>query len=269
MSKKYKNDIVTPSMVVLDTGSSASAFYNQDLLKRIGETPKILRLVTNGGEMRDKKMGMHHDLRAWFNIESIANILSFLEVAKNHRVRMDAAKDEDILVEIKKDKWMRFTHNDLGLHVHDAKIGLNDFNVNDSNEKLSTYSFLQTVAENSDQHTAEERRLAHQAKSLSKRFRGIPLRKFSKWLNNNYIRNTPTTSKDSRRAENMHSKEVVRLRSLSVRSKSRYVNPTQTEVPRELLIVNQSIRLFIDIMHVNSVPFLHTISAGVKFRSSS
>ena len=96
MSKKHKNDVVTPSMVVLDTGSSASAFYNQDLLKRIGETPKTLRLVTNGGEMRAKKMGMHHDLRALFNPESIANILSFSEVAKNHRVRMDAAKDEDI-----------------------------------------------------------------------------------------------------------------------------------------------------------------------------
>ena len=95
------------------------------------------------------------------------------------------------------------------------------------------------------------------------------MRKFSKWLNNNYIRNTPTTSKDARRAENMHGKEVVRLRSLSVRSKSRYVKPTQTEVPRELLTVNQNIRLFIDIMHVNVVPFLHTISEGIKFRTSS
>ena len=96
MSKKHKNDVVTPSMVVLGAGSSASAFYNQDLLKRIVETPKTLRLVTNGGETRAKKMGMRHELRAWFNPESIANILSFSEVAKNHRVRMDAAKDEDI-----------------------------------------------------------------------------------------------------------------------------------------------------------------------------
>ena len=78
MSKKHKKDVATPSMVVLDAGSSASMFYNQDLLKRIGENSKTLLLVTNGGEMWAKKMGMHYDLRVWFNPEYIASILSFL-----------------------------------------------------------------------------------------------------------------------------------------------------------------------------------------------
>ena len=59
--------------------------------------------MTNGGETRSKKTRMHHDLREWFNPESISNVLSFSEVAKNHRVYMDTAEDEDVLVEVKKD----------------------------------------------------------------------------------------------------------------------------------------------------------------------
>ena len=95
------------------------------------------------------------------------------------------------------------------------------------------------------------------------------MRKFSKYLNNNYVRNTPITSKDARRAENTRGKEVMRLRSSSVRIKSRFVKLMQTVVPRELLTANQNIRLFIDIVHVNRIPFLHATSEGVKFRTSS
>ena len=58
MSKKHKKDVVTPSMVTLDAGLPASVFCNQDLLERIGDASKTLCLMTNVGEMRDKKMGM-------------------------------------------------------------------------------------------------------------------------------------------------------------------------------------------------------------------
>ena len=62
MSKKREKDFMTPSMVNLETGSSASVFHNQDLLERIGDASKPLRLMTNGGEMRAKKIVIYHDL---------------------------------------------------------------------------------------------------------------------------------------------------------------------------------------------------------------
>ena len=83
MARKHGKDAMTSSMMVLDTGSSASVFHNQDLLERIGATSKTLRLMTNGGEMRDEKMKTRHDLRAWCDPDSIANIISFTEVVKN------------------------------------------------------------------------------------------------------------------------------------------------------------------------------------------
>ena len=49
MARKHGKDAMTSSMMVLDTGSSASVFHNQDLLERIGATSKTLRLMTNGG----------------------------------------------------------------------------------------------------------------------------------------------------------------------------------------------------------------------------
>ena len=144
---------------------------------------------------------------------------------------MDTDEDEDILVEMRKDNWMRLSQNDLGLCVYDEKSGFINCSVKDSNNSLKTYYFLQTVAENSNQHAAKERKLAHQANSLSKRL-GIPLRKFNKYLNNNYMRNTSITSKDVRRTENTHVKEVMRLRSSSMRSKSKSVRTMQDRVLR-------------------------------------
>ena len=72
-------------------------------------------------------------------------------------------------------------------------------------------------------HAAEERKLAHEAKDLSKRVGSPPLRKFTKWLNQKYVNNTFIVSKDARIAVAIHEKEVFRLRISSVRSKSKSV----------------------------------------------
>ena len=53
-----------------------------------------------------------------------------------------------------------------------------------------------------------------------------------------------------------------------MRSKSKSVMPTQVRVPSALLTENRNIRLFIDIMYANRIPFLHIMSEGLKFRTS-
>ena len=58
MSKKYKKDAISSWVILIDAGSSASAFCNRCLLEIIGETSKTLHLVANGGELRANKMGM-------------------------------------------------------------------------------------------------------------------------------------------------------------------------------------------------------------------
>ena len=102
-------------------------------------------------------MGMYHDMKVLLNSNSIANILSFLNIAKKHRIIIDIAKEKDILVEIERDKWIRFTKNKLGLYVLNMKRGYSTYSNNDTSNKLSPYTLLYTVHNNQNSFTRKER----------------------------------------------------------------------------------------------------------------
>ena len=99
-------------------------------------------------------------MKIWFNSKSIPNILSFSSVAEKHRIIIDTAKEKDILVEVEKGKWIRFTKNKLGLYVFDVKRGFSTHSNNDTSNKLSPYILLYTVFNNQNSFTRKERQLA-------------------------------------------------------------------------------------------------------------
>ena len=104
MSKQIENKKELQWQIILDTGLSASVFNNPKLLEKIGATSRPLRLITNRGELKANRMGMYQDMKIWFNLKLIANILSFSSVAEKHRIVIDTAKEKDILAEIKGEK---------------------------------------------------------------------------------------------------------------------------------------------------------------------
>ena len=78
------------------------------------------------------------------------------------------------------------------------------------------------------------------------------------------------TLKDARRGQLIHSKDMVKLREKATRpDKTRGETPVVIEVPRELVNIYRNIRLFVDVMNMNKVAFLYTISENINFRTSS
>ena len=82
---------------------------------------------------------MYHNLQLWFNLDSIANILSFSSVAEKHRIIIDTAKDKDVLAEIKDRKQIKFAKNKLDLHVYNVSKELSTYNNNDTKNTLTPY----------------------------------------------------------------------------------------------------------------------------------
>ena len=76
------------------------------------------------------------------------------------------------------------------------------------------------------------------------------------------IRNTALTSKDARRDELMHGKEITKLWSSSTRIKHKLSMPIIMDVPRNSINTHQKVQIFID-MHVNKVPFLNHVSRAI------
>ena len=78
------------------------------------------------------------------------------------------------------------------------------------------------------------------------------------------------TSKDSRRAKLIHGKDAVKLRGKLTRSsQTAAATPVATKVPSTLISTCRNVRLFIDVMHVNEVAFLHATSEWIDFRVST
>ena len=78
------------------------------------------------------------------------------------------------------------------------------------------------------------------------------------------------SSKDARRGEIIHGKEVVKLKGKATRPKQTSGEaPITIKVPKILINTHKNIRLFIDAMHVNKLPFLHTMSENVDFRTAT
>ena len=127
MNYSENDDDFTMCFIELETGSSASIFGDQKMLKDIGHTSRLLKLEANGGRIAANEIRTHHDMKVWLSDKSIANILSLQQVIKKHRVAMDTKQDNIIKIEIKDSAWVKFVLNEVGLCVHDIRS-------NDDNE---------------------------------------------------------------------------------------------------------------------------------------
>ena len=166
MNSETKEDLIMHT-IVLDTGSSASIFANPDFLVRIGRLLKALKLFTNGGGIKSNMIGLHEELKMWFNPESISKLLSLSRVATKYRVVMDSSKDEAIFVHLETTGWVKFCLDSLGLCVHDVRDGVSDFFLKSINNNLQNYSLLQIVNTNTSQFSEVEAKQATGAKILA------------------------------------------------------------------------------------------------------
>ena len=80
------------TVIIIDTGSTFNSFFNRQLLANI-QVCNGIRVYSNGGSMDYSVNGSVNILpavKAYYNKDSLANILSMAEVAKYYRVCMDS-----------------------------------------------------------------------------------------------------------------------------------------------------------------------------------
>ena len=90
-------------------------------------------------------------------------------------------------------------------------------------------------------------------------------RDFQKLISENMILNCPVTVEDVIRADKIYGRDIHSLKVKTTRTQPTQVITDYVKLPPSVLEKNKHVTLSIDIMYVNRIPFVTTISRNIKF----
>ena len=81
--------------MLLDTGATFSSMVNKDMLTKIRKADLPIEMRTNVGTRRIERVAELPGFngKIWYDEESMANIISFAELAKQHKITYNSDKD--------------------------------------------------------------------------------------------------------------------------------------------------------------------------------
>ena len=197
----------------------------------------------------------------WFNEKSIANILSFADVRKVCRITMDTGDAPEICVHRLDGSLMVFKEHASGLYVLDAGHKVN--------EPAASYTMVSTVASQKAMFSPRDVKAADDARALYRKIGRPDEAFFQTILRRGYINNCPVTPDDARRALIIYGPDIACLKGKTTRSSAAPRIPTFTAVPLPAPIIkfHRNVTMCIDFLFVQGLPFFHSISRNLGYRT--
>ena len=149
---------------------------------------------------------------------------------------------------------VKFKKNSNGLYIIDL-----------SGRKDREYLLVNTVQENKQKYMAREVERAKVAKKLYYALGNPSIPDFKNILRSNLIQNCPVNVKDVMNCEMIYGPDVYTLKGKSTRSKPLPIVLDYVEIPRELKAKHEYVKLCADVMYIQGITFLVTVSKRLKF----
>jgi hypothetical protein len=131
-------------------------------------------------------------------------------------------------------------------------------------EEMGTV-LINTVEDKKSSYTNKDYKQALLARKIQNIIGRPSTRTFMKIVEGNLLQNCPVTKMDIMNAEDILGPNVGSLKGKTVRRSGLPVRTAYKAVPRGIMANYRDVTLCVDIMFVNKIPFLVTISRNIKF----
>ena len=205
----------------------------------------------NCGSITTNKIGhLKNYGDVWFDERAITNILGLKIVKQKYRVTYDSSTYGVFTVH-KPGQQLHFVMHKDGLYYHDTWS--------------CEITLVHTVQENEEGYSQRHVQDARKARHLYTKVGYPSARDFQQIISKNLILNCPVTTCDVAWADKIYGKDIHALKGKTTRSKPKQVVIDYMVMPKSILERNMNITLSIDIMFVNKIPFVTTMSQHIKF----
>ena len=249
-----------PEWILLDNQSTVDVFANRRLLKNIRRAKTNMFIHCTAGVA---KTNLIRDLpgygTVWYHPNGIANILSLSKVKEKHRVTFDSNQGNQFIVHRKDGTQRIFQQSPRGLYFLDTS--LSPLPVNKANGTV----LVTTVADKANSFSNADYAQAVLARKIQKIIGRPTTRAFIYFIENNLLPNCPVNRRDVLRAEQIFGPDVGALKGKTVRRQPPRVQVDEVTLPPTIQQHYQDVTLACDIMYVNKVPFLMSISRHIRF----
>lgn len=260
-SAHHQGAQVSKSWILLDNQSTLDTFCNDELLKNIRKTNKMMNVKCNAGVTRTNMVGDLPGYGAvWCNPDGIANMLSLSQVEKKYRITYDSSNSKQFIVHKGNGVERKFKQSENGLFYLDAREANEDVMVDMPGTVL-----VNTVEDNKTKYTNAEYKQAELARKLQNIIGRPSARDHLNIVKGNLLKNCPFVREDVMAAEDLFGPNLGSLKGKTVRQSGDQVRPEYEKIPISIMERHQDVTLCIDLMCVNKIPFLVTTSKRIKF----
>ena len=248
--------------MLLDNHTSDHLVVNQAFVGKVEKVPQDIDMHTNTGmQAINRQVPLSNVGKVWFDDEMISNVLSqanwlmvlIWRLTTSRRPRMEETTLPSSISPTS--KTIKFTR--IGDHYAYKP------------PTLTAVGLVQTVEDNKKLFTNAQVKRADKAKTLMKTIMMLTIKTLKQASLLNQIQNCPVTDKDCDVAIQIYGKDIAELKGKSMRSEPTPAVDDVVATPRWLLYLHKNVHLFLDIMYVNGLPFLMSISKHLFYQSAT
>ena len=252
-----------PEWILLDNQSTVDVFTNRCLLKNIRRAKTNMFIHCTAGVAKTNLIG---DLpgygTVWYHPNGIANILSLSKVREKYRVTFDSDQNNQFIVHRPDGTQRVFQQSSRGLYFLDTSSTPRSVTGTDGTVLVTT------VADNANNFSNADYAQAVLARKIQKIVGRPTTRAFIYFIENNLLPNCPVNRKDVLRAEQIFGPDIGALKGKTARRQPPRVDIEEVSLPPTIQQHYKEVTLACDIMYVNKIPFLMSVSRHLRFGTS-